>query len=68
MTRNPKFVAFHYDKIVPKLEKSTDRNYKLISSEGGQDTSEYKISAHSLHAFARKYPEIPSLARLTKLR
>ena len=68
MTRNPQFDAFHYDKIVPKLQKSTDRNYKLISAEGGQDTSAYQISAHSLHAFSRKCPEIPNLTRLTKLK
>ena len=39
MPGNPKFDPFHLVKIVPKLEKATDRNHKLISSEGGQDTS-----------------------------
>ena len=39
---------------MPKIETSTDRNYKLISSEGGQDTLACKISAHSLHAFSGK--------------
>ena len=39
MTRNPKFDAFHYDKIVPILEKSTDHDYNLIIAKGGQDTS-----------------------------
>ena len=66
MTRNLKFDAFHYDKIVPKLEKATGRSHKLISSQGGQDTSAYKMSAHSLHAFSRKCPETPNLTRFTK--
>ena len=52
--------------MVPKLEKATDRKHKLISSEGGQNTSAYKISAHSLHVFSRKCPEIPNLTRFTK--
>ena len=42
---------------MPKLEKSTDRGHKLISSEDGQDTSACKISGHSLHAFSGKCPE-----------
>ena len=52
--------------MVPKLEEATDHNYKLISSEGGQDTSAHKISAHSLHAFSRKCPETPNMTRFTK--
>ena len=66
MTRNPKFGAFHYDKIVPKLEKSTDQDYNLIISVGGQDTSACRIPGHSLHAFSRKCPETPNLTRFTK--
>ena len=42
---------------MPKLEKSTDHSHKLISSEDGQDTSEYKISGQSFHAFSGKCPE-----------
>ena len=42
---------------MPKLEKSTDHSHKLISSEDGQDTSAYKISRQSLHAFSGKCPE-----------
>ena len=42
---------------MPKLEKSTDRGHKLISSEDGQDTSACKISGQSLHAFSGKCPE-----------
>ena len=42
---------------MPKLEKSTDHSHKLISSEDGQDTSAYKISGQSLHAFSGKCPE-----------
>ena len=43
MPGNPKFDPFHYVKIAPKLEKSTDRSHKLISSEDGQDTSACQI-------------------------
>ena len=42
---------------MPKLEKSTDHDHKLISSEDGQDTSACKISGQSLHAFSGKCPE-----------
>ena len=42
---------------MPKLEKSTDHSHILISSEDGQDTSAYKISGQSLHAFSGKCPE-----------
>ena len=38
MPGNPKFDPFHLVKIAPKFEKSPDRNHKLLSSEGGQDT------------------------------
>ena len=68
MTRNPKFDAFHYDKIAPKLEKSTDHDHNLIISEGGQDTSARRIPGHSLHQFSRKCPGIPNLTRFTKLK
>ena len=44
---------------MPKLQNSTDRGQKLISSEGGQDTSACKISGHFLHAFSRKWLETP---------
>ena len=53
MTGNPKFDPFHYVKVVPKLEKSTDHDHNLIISESGQDTSVCRISYHSLHAFSR---------------
>ena len=57
MPGNPKFDPFHWVKIVPKWEKSTDCGNKLISSEGGHETSACKISGHSLHAFSGKCPE-----------
>ena len=57
MPGNPKFDLFHLVKIVPKLEKSTDRGHKLIRSEDGQDTSVCKISDHFLNAFSEKCPE-----------
>ena len=47
ITRYPKFDAFHYDKIMPKIEKSTDHDYNLKISEGGQDTSACRIPGHS---------------------
>ena len=56
MTRNPKFDAFHYDKIVPKLEKSTDHDCNLIIPEVGQDTSACRIPGHSLHEFSQIWP------------
>ena len=39
------------------MRKTTDRVHNLISSGGGQDTSVYTISGHSLHAFCGKCPE-----------
>ena len=66
MPGNPKFDPFHLVKIAPKLEKSPDRNHKLISSEGGQDTVAYHISGHSLNGFSRECPETPNLTRFTK--
>ena len=47
MPGTPKFDPLHEVKIAPKLEKSPDRNTKLISSESGQDTVAYHISGHS---------------------
>ena len=66
MPGNPKFDPFHQVKIAKKLEKSTDRGHKLISSEDGQDTLACKISGYSLHAFSGKCPETPNLTRFTK--
>ena len=66
MPGNPKFDPFHLVKIAPNLEKSPDRNHKLISSESGQDTSACNISGHFLHVFSRKCPETPNLTRFTK--
>ena len=57
MPGNPKFDPLYLVKIVPKLEKSTHHSHKLTSSENGQDTSAYKISGYSLHAFSGKCPE-----------
>ena len=62
----PKFDLFHEVKIVPKFEKSTDRDHMLINSEGGQDTSACKIAGYSLHAFSGKCPETPNLTRFIK--
>ena len=59
MPGNPKFDPFHLVKIAPKLEKSPDRNHKLLSSEGGQDTVAYHISGHSLYGFSKKRPGNP---------
>ena len=46
-----KFHPYHKVQITPKLGKSPDRNYNLISSEGGQDTSACQIADHSSHVF-----------------
>ena len=51
MSGNPKFDPFHKVKIAPKLDKSTDHDPNLISSEGGQDKSACKFSGHSLYVF-----------------
>ena len=53
-------------KIASKLEKSTNCNHNLTSSESGQDTSAYHITGHSLHAFSRKCPETLNLTRFIK--
>ena len=66
MPGNPKFDPFHWVKIAPKLEKSTHCGHKLISSEGGPDTSACKISCHFLHAFSGKCPETPNSTHFTK--
>ena len=68
ITRKPKFDAFHNDKIVPKLEKSTDHDHNFMISAVGQDTSACRIPSHSLHEFSRKCPEIPNLTHFTKLK
>ena len=52
--RKPQIWPVSLSQNSAKLEKSTDRGHKLISSEGGQDTSAYKISGHFLHAFLGK--------------
>ena len=66
MPGNRKFYPFHLVKIASKLEKSTNCNHNLISSESGQDTSACKISGHFLNGFFRKCLETPNLTRFTK--
>ena len=66
MPGNPQFYPFHKVKIASKLEKSTNCNHNLISSESGQDTSTCKISGHFLHGFSRICLETPNLTRFTK--
>ena len=66
MPRNPKYDQFHYVKILPKLQKSTDRNHNLITSEGSQDTAAYQIAGHSPHAVSGKSPETINLTRFTE--
>ena len=46
--------------------KSTDHDQIRISSEGGQDTSVWQISADSSHAFSRKCLETGNLTCFTK--
>ena len=45
MAGNHKLDLFHYVKMAPKLEKSADRDYNLISSECGHDTPACKIAS-----------------------
>ena len=66
MPVNPKFYPFHKVKIASKLEKSTNCNHNLFTSESGQDTSACKISGHLLNGFSRKCLETPNLTRFTK--
>ena len=49
---HPKFDPFYKVKIAPKLEKSSDHNHNLVSSEGGQ---EVRIQQHV------KFQAIPSM-------
>ena len=64
--QKPQIWPVSLSQIVLKLEKSTNYNQNLISFEGAQDTSAYKISAHFLKGFSRKCPETPNLTHLTK--
>ena len=43
MTKITKFDPFHVVKIAPKLDKSTDHDSNLISSQGGQEESACKL-------------------------
>ena len=56
---------FHQVKIVSKLEKSTNCDHYLISSEGGQDTSACKMSGHFLNGFSRNWPQTSNLTCFT---
>ena len=58
--------TFYQVKMPPKWRKSTNRDQNLISSYGGQDTSECKILGLSSNAFFRKWPETLNLAHFTK--
>ena len=62
----PQIWPISFSQNSTKIRKSPDRNHKLISSEGGQDTVAYHISGHSLYAFSRKFPETQNLTRFTK--
>ena len=66
MPGNLKFDPFHKVKIAPKLDKSTDHDPNLLSSEGGQDKSACKFSGHSLHVFPEKCPKTLNLTRFAK--
>ena len=66
MTKIPKFDPFHKVKIVPKLEKSTNCDHNLLSSEDAQDTSTCKMPGHFLNGFSGKCLETPNLTHFTK--
>ena len=62
MTKIPKFDPFHEVKIVPKLEKSTNCDHNLLSSEYAHDTSAYKMLGH----FLQEMHGNPNLTHFTK--
>ena len=66
MPGNPKFDQLHSVTIAPKLEKSTNYDYNLISSEGEQDISACKMSGRSLNAFSKKCLETPNFTHFTE--
>ena len=66
MSENYEFHLFHEVKIALKLEKSTDHDFNLITSEQCQDTSVCKISSHSLNVLSRKCSETTNLTYFTK--
>ena len=67
MPGNHKILPVSLSKNNAKIKKiSTDWDYNLISSEGGQDTSACKISGHPLHAFSGKCPETINFTHFTK--
>ena len=51
---------------MPKFEKLTNCDHRLVSTADGQDTSACRISVCSLHAFSGKCPETPHLIRFSK--
>ena len=52
---------------MPKLEKSTDRDHKLISSESDEDTSACKIEGHFSPCVLREMlGKTPNLTHFTK--
>ena len=61
MTKIHKLDPFHEVKIVPKLEKSTNCNHKVLSSEDAQDTSTCKMQGHFLSGFSSKCLKAPNL-------
>ena len=63
---NRKIWPVSLSQIEPKFEKWKDRDHKINSYEGGQDTSACNISGHSLHAFSDKCPDTTNLTRFNK--
>ena len=66
MSGNLKFDPVFLVKIEPKLQKSTNHNHNLVSTECGQQTSACNILGHSLHAFSEKCLETPNLTHFIK--
>ena len=67
MSGNPTVDSFFLVKIVPKLGKqSADHGQHLISSDGDQNTSTYRIRGHSFHALSRQYLKPPNLTLYPK--
>ena len=66
--RKPQIWPISLNKKSAKIKNSTDCDYKLISFEGGQDTSACKILSHSHYAWSGKCPETPNLTHFTQVK
>ena len=59
IARNPKFDRLNKVRFAPKVGKSTGHDQNHITSGGGQNTSAYRNSGHSFHAFIKIPGNLP---------